>query len=182
MAAFATPSELAGFLQQDLDTYSANQALDIATSKIRDFVGWSITQELGVTVTLDGCSGESILWLPSLLVTAVSSVVENGIALTSSQYDWTTYGALIRRGGTSWYWKPRSIVAVFDHGYTTTPDTVKGVCLAAAGRQYGNPAGIKSETVGAVSVTYNTPLYVSGAFLTENEKADLAAYRRAVVA
>jgi len=182
VAAFATPTELAGFLQQDLDTYSATQALDVASKAIRDHCGWEITQQTSAVATLDGVWDDTALWLPSLLVTAVASVVEDGTTLTVvSQFDWTAYGKLIRVG-RCWTTKPRSVVVTYTHGYTTAPDSIKGVCLAAAGRRYRNPESRRSYTVGAVSESFSIPATGSVGFFYDTELADLGPYRLAVVA
>lgn len=181
MAAFATPSELASFLQQDLDTSSATLALDIASKAIRDHCGWEITQQANTVVTLDGVEG-STLWLPSQLVTAVASVVENGTTLTVvSQFDWTAYGKLIRVG-RCWYCKPRSVVVTFTHGYATVPDSVKGVCLAVASRRYQNPEARRSYTIGGVSESFAVPVSGAIGYFYDTELADLQSYRLAVVA
>lgn len=181
MAAFATPSDLASLLQKDVDTATATLALSVASGKIRDFAGWSISQEVGVVATLDG-NGERALWLPSLLVTAVASVVENGTAVTVvSGFDWTSYGRLSRIN-RCWTWKPRSVVVTFTHGYVTVPDGVKGVCLALAGRLYDNPVGLRSWTVGGTSQTYAGSAGALGPGLTDDEKKDLAPHRLPVLA
>lgn len=175
MAAFATPSDLASSLEQDVDTATATLALAVASGKIRDFAGWSITQETGAVATLDG-TGDRSLWLKSLLVTAVASVVENGLTLTVvAGFDWTEYGKLIRVG-RCWICKPRSVVVTYTHGYVTVPDGVKGVCLSLAGRLYDNPVALRSYTVGGVSQTYAGSAGALGPGLTTDEKADLAAY------
>lgn len=178
MAAFATPTELAGFLQQDLDTYSATQALDIASQAIRDHCGWAITQQAGAVETLDGSGGRSV-WLKTKLLTAVTSVTELGITLTvTSGFDWTDTGQLIRVG-RCWTCRPRSVVVTYTHGYATVPDSVKGVCLALAGRRYQNPETLKSYTVGGVSESYAVG---DTGYFTEDELRDLGAYCLAVVA
>ena len=174
MAAFATPTELAGFLQSDLDTYSATQALDIASQAIRDHCGWTISQETVTAQVLDS-HGERSIWLPSLLLTDVGPVLERGVTLTvTSDYDWTAYGRLIRSG--CWPNEARSVTVTYTHGYVNVPDSVKGACLSAAGRVYSNPDGIRQESVGGVSVTYNTPLYTTGVYLTDQERSDLGKY------
>jgi len=181
MAAFATPSDLASWLQRDLDTATATLALNIASADIRKTVGWSISQESGVVVTLDG-SGARSLWLPSLLVTAVASVVEDSTTLTVvTGFDWTTYGRLIRVG-RDWTYKPRSVVVTFTHGYTTNPDDVKGICLTLAGRVYDNPTALRSYTVGGVSETFAGSAGTLGPGLTDDEKVALAGYRLPVLA
>ena len=182
MAAFATPAELASHLQQDVDTASATLALNIASGKIRDHCGWSITQESNVSFTLDGSDDAGALWLPSLLVTAVASVVEDGRTLAvGTEFDWTSYGKLIRVG-RCWTRKPRSVITTITHGYATSPDTVKGVCLDLAGRRLDNPTTLRSYTVGSVSETYAGSSTDLGPGLTDSEKEDLGGYTLALVA
>lgn len=182
MAAFATPSELASSLEQDVDTATATLALNRATAKIRKAAGdWSITQEVGAVATLDGSSCHS-LWLPSLLVTAVTSVVEDSVALTVvTGFDWTSYGKLIRVN-RCWTWKPRAVVVTYTHGYATVPDDVKDICLAVAGRLYRNPGALQSKTVGGVAWTAAGDSAEVGGGLTESELEDLTPYRLAAVA
>ena len=175
MAAFATPTELAGFLQQDLDTYSATQALNTASQAIRDHCGWTISQETISAQVLDS-HGERSIWLPSLLLTAVGPVLEKGVTLTvTTDYDWTSYGRLIRSG----YWpnEARSVTVTYTHGYSTVPDSVKGVCLAAAGRRYQNPESRRSYTVGSISESFAVPSTGDVGFFYDTELKDLDKYK-----
>lgn len=156
MAAFATTTDLASWLQvASVTSGPATLALNVASSTIRSFCGWSISQET-VTETRDGTGAKS-LWLPTLRLTAVASVVADGRTLTPTvDYDWTSFGKLIRHG--CWPRTPRSVALVYTHGYATVPDVVKGVCLSLAARAYNNPQDAKSmsEDVGpfARSLTY----------------------------
>jgi hypothetical protein len=168
VAAFATAEELASHLQvAGVDTASANQALNIASSDIRDHCGWSISEE-DVTDTLDG-TGTRNLWIPTLRLTAVSSLAENGVSLVEGvDFDWTRYGKLVRNG--CWPRTARSVDITWTHGYATVPDVVKGVCLALAGRRYDNPKGSKGSTRTAGPFT-ETSTYAGegGADLTSSE-------------
>lgn len=58
------------------------------------------------------------------------------------------------------------------------PSIAKATALAAATRAYANPQGMRSETVGGVSGTYNTPPESVGVYLTKTEKADLLVWLR----
>ena len=175
MAAFATPTELAGFLQQDLDTYSATQALNFASKAIRTHCGWNISQETVTGKVLD-CDGSRSIWLETLLLTAVGSVVENGVTLTVlSDYDWTSYGRLLRAG--RWPNQARSVAVTYTHGYVTDPDDVKAVCLAAAGRRYQNPESRRSYTVGSVSESFAVPSTGNVGFFYDSELTDLGPYK-----
>jgi hypothetical protein len=175
VAALATPTELAGFLQADLDTYSATQALDHASQAIRDHCGWNISQETVTGKVLDS-DGSRSLWLPTLLLTAVGPVVENGVTLTVlSGYDWTEYGRLIRAG--RWPNQARSVTVTYTHGYAVVPESVKGVCLAVAGRRYQNPEGRRSYTVGGISESFAVPSTGQIGFFYDTELTDLEKYK-----
>jgi hypothetical protein len=53
------------------------------------------------------------------------------------------------------------------------PTIAKSIALAAAGRAYVNPEGLRQDTVGGTTAIYNTPLYRNGVYLSAEEKADL---------
>jgi hypothetical protein len=145
MAPFASTTELQNWLQEtSIDAAAATLAVNIASSAIRTHCGWSISQEADVTAVLDG-SGTRWMWLPTLKLTAVTSVEVNGDPLVAvTDFDWTSYGKLIHRG--RWPTTARSVEVVYTHGYATVPDVVKGVCLMLAARLYGNPEALKSRS------------------------------------
>lgn len=160
MAAFATTTELAVWLRDPTvgDTASAELVLAVASAAIRNFCGWDISETTVTGDALDG-TGERSIWLPTLRLTAVSAVVENGRALTVvTDYDWTRYGKLIRAG--RWTRAARSVVVTYTHGYAVVPEVVKGACLIVAAVMHSNPEfqASKSETMGpfAESVSYPT--------------------------
>jgi len=178
VAAFATPVELETFLQRTVDNASAMLALENASQQIRDDVGWSITQESATVATLDG-TGERSLWLPTLQLTGVASVVEDGTTLTVvTDFDWTSYGRLIREG----YWidKPRSVVVTYTHGYPAGSEklrTAKSVCLALAGQILLNPAAVRQQSIDDFSQTFAGSSADFGPLLGDTQRAMLALYR-----
>ena len=184
MAAFATASELASHLQRDLDTATAVLALDNASQQIRSLVHWSITEEVGVVLTMEG-RGERSLRLPTRLLTAVASVVEDGVTLTVlTDYDWTSEGQLLRADGTVWSRKVRSVVVTYTHGYAAGSEklrTARAVCLDLAGDLYDNLAGLRSYTVGGVSETYAGGAVDLGVGLSDVQCKALASYRLPIV-
>lgn len=176
----ATPTELAGKLQADLDTYSATQALEQATGSIQDLLGQKVLQVLNDTVTFDG--GERVLWLPQRPVTAVGAVstldrwgtvyvpilgTDYRIRSNNKRLIWSGYG-------NCW---PEEVTVTYSHGYTidAVPPAIKRECLAIAADLYNNPERLKSETVGGVSWT--------AADLTDDERRYvLAAHQSVMVA
>lgn len=176
MAAFATPAELASWLQvPEVDTATATLQLAAASQAIRDYCGWSITEETVTGAVLDAAGSRSI-WLPTLLLTAVGPVVELGVTLTAlDDYDWTRYGRLLR--SKRWPNQARSVVVTYTHGYSVAPDSVKGVCLAMAGRIYNNPLGAKSQTAGPFSQSFAVPLSGAVGSPLLEELAQLGPYK-----
>lgn len=175
----ATPTELAGKLQRDLDTYSATQALEQATGSIQDLLGQRVLQVLNDTVTFDG--GERVLWLPQRPVTAIGSVSTldrwGTVYAPVLGVDYRVRGLrrLIWSGyGSVW---PEEVTVTYSHGFTVdaVPPAIKRECLTIAASLYDNPERLKSETVGGVSWT--------AADLTgEERQAVLAAHQSVMVA
>lgn len=145
MSAFASSTDLQNWLQlSTVNTAAAELALNVASSTIRTWCGWPISEEEDVTAVLDGTGGRT-LWLPTLKLTAVSSVEVDADPLTvGTDFDWTSYGKLIRSG--RWPSTPRSVEVTYTHGYEVVPDAVKGACLMVAARAYNNPEMMRSRT------------------------------------
>lgn len=155
---YATPTELASYLQKDLDTSSATQALTLASA---DFAGAANTafESTAVTYQTEGSSGGRLV-LPFQPIIAVSAVRVAGVTVT----DYTRIGQIMYRlnrwGG--WVFPPALVEVDLTHGYTSVRDDVKLAVLEIAGGIYENPTptGIASETIDDYSVKYNgTPIY-----------------------
>lgn len=163
MAAFASVDQLRSFIgDSGFDSARAQLILDAVSDAIRDTLGWTVTEEADRVLTLDG-DGDKHLFLPSLRLTAVSSVVEDGKALTLNiDYVWRENGTLTRVAGdpcspTPWTCRPRAVTVTFTHGYpeAIVPGVFRAVTLDHAAPFTSNPGGaLKSETIGQVSLTY----------------------------
>lgn len=160
MAAFADVDELRTLLDEpDLDEDRAQMLLDAISDQIRDELGWSVTAEAGVKVTVDG-SGDEKLLLPTMHLTSVSSVVEDGSPLSGEDYLVYRAGYLTRAVSgfaIDWTRRLQGVAVTFDHGYPegSLPAVFRMVALEAVARMWDNPAGsLKSRTVGRVAVTY----------------------------
>lgn len=179
MASLASTSDLGTYLGTDIsvsDTARAQQALDYASAKIRSYCGWTITQESLSDVSVDG-SGTRDVWLDTLHLTAVSSVVDNERSVTLTydvDYTWVQDGRLHRPLG--WKRIPRLLSVSYTHGYAEAPDDVKGVCLALAARRFENPQSYERERLDDYSYTVASRSAGAHALL-EAEKSDLGPYR-----
>jgi len=108
-------------------------AWSAACEAARAYCGWHIAPSITDTYTLDG-PGSSILMLPSLKVTAVSSVTNDGTAVTDPE--WSEAGMV--RG--CWSCKFRGVVVEMTHGYDVCPPEILGVLQEAASRGVGGSA------------------------------------------
>lgn len=189
MTSFATTDDLAAYLQQTVDTASAQLALDSATALIQNYTRQTIFLVDNDTVTLTGNS--AVLLLPQRPV--VGTPVVNGL-VPSAVYrfdppDRLTYGipsgnlaaAQYANGPDPVYgvW-PLQVSVTYSHGYATIPADIKAVCLSVAARSYDNPQGLRGETIGSYSVQYAGAgdILVPGVALSGAEEQMLNRYRR----
>jgi hypothetical protein len=169
------PAELA----TTLATTEAERLLQ-AEALVRSYCGWHIApSRADVEETLAG-SGASPLFLRSLYVTAIASVVDDGTALAvTDDYLWKANGE-IRRAG---YWGTGDVVVTYTHGYAEPPAEVTAVVQAIAQRAVQNPGSIVRQQVGQVSDTYSQSGFNQSLpmALLDAEKEILDAYRIARV-
>lgn len=198
MSSLATASQLASRVQSDVDTASAQLALDNASGLIRAIARQQITFVSQETIDLPG--GGRILALPQRPLVVDGSnpltVVELGdfggenITLVEGR-DFERLGNELTRGYPSWalegrlqnwpanrvrgIWAPR-VRVTYSHGYATVPDDVVDLCLDVAQALYTNPNGLRSMTIDDYSETRATELL--GAATVESIKARLGATGR----
>lgn len=180
--AFAELHELQALLGENFDSDRADlagRALDAATAAIRTYLGQHVTLIEDDEVTLDG-NDRSMLFLPELPVSAVTSVTVDGVAQTyvpdAYDYTWTAGGVLHRRNASTWGYLPQSIVVVYTHGYADIPEDIRSACLRLAVRDLVNPQRASSES-------FRDDYSIS--FLRESEEdilAPITPYRPVVVA
>lgn len=137
---YGTVSELASYLQKDLDTSSATLALQAASQLFSTrantmFVPTSVTyQALG--------QGYWQLPLPFRPIISVSAVRIIGFGGTFVVTDYTRVKTVLYRiigFGVPGVFPPDMVEVDLVHGYATVPDDVKGAVLEAAGIAYQGP-------------------------------------------
>lgn len=150
-----TLSELASFVQSDLDASTANLVVNAATAAVQAACGQRLVAVVADEVTILGTT-ESVLWLPERPVTLVTSVELDGDALT----DYRLMGAsrLWRsRGWQAVLYEPSDVVVVYSHGYATGHQDLefaRSVVLSVARGCYVNPGGVSSEKIDDYAVAY----------------------------
>jgi hypothetical protein len=181
MAMYATVSELASFLKQDVDTSTATLALTIASDLFADRANTRFESNTATysVASIDGTANYRI-YLPHTPVTAVSAVRVNGVAIT----DYTRIGNVLYRligFGFQWAFPPDLIEVDYTYGETVVPDKVKGEVLETAGAIYSSPdITVVSEQIDDYSVKTAAN---AGGFQLSPAAKDLADwYRGALVA
>lgn len=154
MVQYATATELAGKLQKDLDTYSADQVLTLASALFsREADTWFAPTT--ATYTVLGTPCVSIL-LPFRPVISVTEVRINGVAITG----WTLIKRTLWRAqgfGTPYVIPPDKVEIDLTHGEATVPDDVKAEVLDVAAQAYDIPVGaVVAESIDDYAVKYAT--------------------------
>lgn len=149
MASFATHADLAALLKKSFSESEKSQAellLAESTAWVRAITGQWISQVVD-DVWITDAPVSRIVWLPERPVSAVTSVLLDGVAVT----DWVLRGGRLRRSvpwsdGTS----DVELEVVYTHGYPVGDeklDLAKSACLAMAAERRSNPNGYKSEKI-----------------------------------
>lgn len=192
--ALVTPDELASWLQQNLDTATAQLLIRQATGKVQAACGQTLVQVLNDTLVLEGSPGKW-LDLPQRPVTAVHSVTfqdgnQQPVTLDPTQYTvagnrmWRGYGwqyaTVLMPPARVPYWRyltyppPSIITVVCDHGYAPDDpelEEARGVVLALCAQAYSNPGGSRSVTVDDYTETYSDAF--AGMAMTQQTRDEL---------
>lgn len=102
-----------------------------ALAAARRYCGWIVTPPATETITVDGPGGR-VLSLPSMHLTTVSAVVEDGVTLNVSDLRWSVDRATVyKKSGACWTSAAGAITVTITHGFTTAPDFDVAVAQAA---------------------------------------------------
>lgn len=156
----ATAEDLASLLgRDDIDAYKAGVLADISTSVIQAAAGGQrIVLVTDDVIEMEGQHGR-YLQLPQIPVRSVASVTMNGSLIT----DYKLVGNRLRRRCGWWSATglfcpdPADLVIVCTHGYDTDEQGIqlgRGAVLGINSGAYGNPRGLKAESIDDYAVTY----------------------------
>lgn len=142
--------------------------LSAALAQARRYCGWHVTPTAEQTFTLWG-SGTQILMLPTLNLTAVTTVDEDGEAVDLETLTWTAKGWLVKP--LSYLWPVTKTVTVeAEHGFDVCPDFDAAV-YSMVQRAV---EGVTAQVTAGPFTQYPTEL---DAGLSLDEKAKLDLYR-----
>lgn len=174
-----TPQDLSNLTQGRFgpSTVGVDAVLAGVSAAIRSACGWHVSPSLRCKATLSG--GLRLLELPSMLVTDVESVKELGQELQPGAYEWSEAGVVRRCQWRSWPPGYGSVEIEYMSGIPSEMALDLSVIAAQiASNALAAPAGIRQESAGDVSITYNqTGSGVSGGVrLLDGDLAMLAPY------
>lgn len=147
--------------------------IDAATARFRTYCGWHVAGSLPCVATLDG--GERVMWLPSMHVTDVTSVVVCGEDVTD-RCEWSRLGQLRLPHSPD---RLRAVTVAFQSGFADVPEDLAALVAHRVIHDVALPFGVQQETAGSVSISYaHSAVGGQGmAHLTASDRAALAAYR-----
>lgn len=145
------PAELADSL-----TVTEEDRLLQAEATVRDYCGWHIAPSREQTVTFSAPTGPRLM-LPSLYVTAVSSVLVDGVAQVEDTDFRVHQNGWVERLSVGSYWSGDVISVTFTHGYATPPASVTAAVQTIAQNAIGTVGGLTRKTVGPFTDVYALP-------------------------
>lgn len=168
-------------------TKDENWFLGAAGETIRDYCHWHIYPS--ITETIEAPVGQGgIIMLPSLNVTAVSSVTWDGEVLDPNTYEvnsagFITLGGYCHTGGTGFVTtgpngaglrrRSRYVTVTMTHGFATLPKAVAEVGFELTGKTLEKPSGVaKKLRAGPYDIEFNE----FGAGLSETQERRLDPY------
>lgn len=161
-----TDDDLRVLLGHDLfdvqESERAELLIDLAVGLVEAEARQTLTQSSD-TAELDG-TGTSFLVLPRWPVTDVSSVTIRDEDPLIDGFTFTNQGLVERTSGV-WPSGHGNIEVAYTAGFATISDDLKRVVLSVASRGWASPVGVRQESLGDHSVTYET----SGLQLSTNE-------------
>jgi hypothetical protein len=154
---FASIEQYEQFLQQTPPPGAADQ-LAAVSSYIRRYCGWHIAPSLTMDLTVDG-SGSTILTLPTLHLTALTSITEQGASSPSIYddvtYDWSANGTVVKANHTAWTNRLSGITATITHGWALEEvGDLAQIVMSTVARAGVNVYGLTNQAVGGVSVGF----------------------------
>lgn len=157
--------------------------LAAALAAARKYCGWHVMPSLvGHVVTVDG-SNDAVLPLPTLSLTTLTSVVEDGVTLSVPDLVWSTGRTLRKRSGVRWTWKYGAVVVTMTHGFTTVPDWDAAVLAMidemslSVGSGSGGSGGVKRNRVDDVEREWFTAVTGAAAAAATSVAGLLDQYR-----
>lgn len=138
-------------LAETLAPLDDDERLEQAEDIVRAYCGWHIAPSRTDTAKIVGAPTNLPVLLPSMNVTAIVSVTDQGTLLDSTVYDFEPAGILRRIDGGCWASGYGSIDVVFVHGYADVPPAISRVVQSVASQL---PHGLSAKGAGPFTESY----------------------------
>lgn len=149
------------------------QALNASLAIVQSYCQWHIAPSIaGATATVWSRDGATI-FLPTLALTAVTSVVQDAVTVSSANYTFERYG-VIRMVPGQYFSLTTRVTVTFTHGLAALPADVQDVVLLAAQRSISDTRGLVPRVSGGPAFMENR-----GPRLEPDDKDRLTPYRLA---
>lgn len=157
----------------DRDDAETQRQLDAALAAARGYCGWHVTPvNTGAQVTVDGTGG-ALLALPTLALSAVTAVVEDGVELDVDTLEWSLRGLVRKPYGQLWTTRFSGVTATITHGYASAPDFESAVLSAIERGTFAAGGGETPRVIGPFQYGSATS---AGALFTDPERSVLDRY------
>jgi hypothetical protein len=182
MGDFISSTQLAAYLQADLDSTSADLAIRVAEGLVRGYCRQTIS-EVSTTAVLPVQLGDAGYYvdLPERPVSTVTTVEVNGTAYAAGvdyQVDGSRIWLADVTSSADDFAPVDTAEVTYTHGWAAIPDDVIAVTLSVSGRVYDNPRGMRMESVEGYTYTRGgAGDDILGATLSREERAVLNRYR-----
>lgn len=137
-----TPDAIAAAGVVPADHPGLPAAIDAAVDAVRTYCDWHIWPARTVTMRLDG-EGGKVLTLPTLHVTQLDDIREQGHLIDPETYEWSASGDVRRLAG-SWTQRWRGLEVDLTHGYAQCPPALLALLADTVSDALSNPVGAPS--------------------------------------
>lgn len=174
-----TPGDVEDATKGRLSATDPNTARLLASvlAAARRYCGWHVTPvRAAEAITVDG-SASATLVLPTLRMTALTSVTEDGSAVDMSTLAWSARGLVRKKSGARWSGKFRSIDVTMTHGFDDAPDWQAAV-LAMVDRvseEFSPSSSVASRLV-VGPFEFPVPGVAQGSAFTQVERVIMDSY------
>ncbi len=156
------------------DDAETQRQLDAALAAARGYCGWHVTPvDTGAQVTVDGTGG-ALLALPTLALSAVTAVVEDGVELDVDTLEWSLRGLVRKPHGQLWTTRFSGITATITHGYASAPDFESAVLSAIERGAFAAGGGDSLRAIGPFQ--YDSATSAASTVFTDPERCVLDRY------
>ena len=139
----------------------------------RRFCGWHVAPSNVSTVTLDG-PGDRLLVLPTLRLSALTSIKDGDVELTAADVHWSPRGLLRKKDGGYWSSEFGAIEVVMTHGFEDADDFNAAVLSYIDRSSYASSGG-RARVIGPFQ--YETEKLAVASAFSDVERALLEQYR-----